>query len=751
MALKDLNWKQFMMQKGERVALGVAGFLTILLIGLNIKSYLNAGPAKHASALNAKTKDLDGKLRTNTPSRPDDLPEKADDALKNFTSTTINDSSQFAMQPLFLQSMPIDMNRRQPDLYPPVEGKVAIVQAQLWSYMLETDKRTGKLLIKVLLDAAGMPPATGQVDNQKSAIGRNIGGRGAAGLGGPGIGGRNMLGGTNTRDFLDSGTAKEGEFIPVDQLEAKANATLLRTIRPVRMAEIVASFPYKKQVLQFKDKLHMNSIREVLEELSLEKVDVNPDDPSAGEQALEAFRFLGVELQRRQVDRQGRVIFPEAGENGYVLLDAEKEYKPLLVLSNLVTEEEDPQLDDVIVDGTVMPRLASARENQYPKIELELPTLAKTLETLTAERSAGAYVPKVTDFTADTFRVFRKQPLNNGNPGTGLKPPPPAKGPGVGTGSGGPRVPGGVRPLGGRVPGAPGTPAQDDKFTIPDYCLIRVLDVTVKPGESYQYRLRVRMGNPNKLRKDVANPNDADLPELVWSSDKSQRWLEIGGITTVPTELHYYALDTKVVEKNYTGAYKDANVSRDQTVLQIHKYLENAAPGKGKNVPVGEWSVAERVIVARGEIIDRNVRVEVPVFLEEEHKWKLASTASTSGGSREQGIDVPFVGVPGRPTLLVDFDGGQLKYKRGTDEVKENTAAEVLIMGPDGRLLAHNSAIDAADKDRMDMVTAWRTRIEALRKEMSADPKDPNKGTGAQQFDSYGRPIRPKPGAPGRG
>jgi hypothetical protein len=41
-----------------------------------------------------------------------------------------------------------------------------------------------------------------------------------------------------------------------------------------------------------------------------------------------------------------------------------------------------------------------------------------------------------------------------------------------------------------------------------------VIDVTVQPRHSYQYRLRVRLANPNYGRKDVAAPELARDPEI---------------------------------------------------------------------------------------------------------------------------------------------------------------------------------------------------------------------------------------------
>src|SRR5207244_2008491 len=41
---------------------------------------------------------------------------------------------------------------------------------------------------------------------------------------------------------------------------------------------------------------------------------------------------------------------------------------------------------------------------------------------------------------------------------------------------------------------------------LPDHCLVRVVDVDVHPGHTYEYRLKVRMANPNYKRRDTASP-----------------------------------------------------------------------------------------------------------------------------------------------------------------------------------------------------------------------------------------------------
>ncbi len=233
------------------------------------------------------------------------------------------------------------------------------------------------------------------------------------------------------------------------------------------------------------------------------------------------------------------------------------------------------------------------------------------------------------------------------------------------------------------------------------------------------------MANPNYKRKGVADPKTANEKELT-----SAKWFEIPSIVTIPSEIYYYAVDQKVIDKDaYRGANKAAKIGRDQVVLQIHRYLDNAAwPSSRKYVPVGEWSVAERVVVNRGEIIDRPVRVEVPLFVPELSEWRLGSTPTTgeTGANREPGIDVPFYNVPNWPAILVDFDGGdRLKYKHGTEEVADSSSLEVIILGPEGKLLAHNGAVDAKNKERIDRYTAWKARIEEVRKKQGDDPKAP--------------------------
>ncbi len=291
MAMKDFDWKKFMIQKGERVALGVAGFITLLLLIFNVKSIFSAGPAKNADVLKKKTQVLRDQLASNRP-KDSDKPEKSDDVMRSFDFTYINDPSRYQLPPLFPASGSVDHKRLQPELYAPVEGKAAGVQAQLWSYIFKQNDKTKALEIKVKDVAAAttttpmpMPMSMNPRERVRQSFAQPGGGRGGVGnafergSGGKG-GGAPLLGDTTGREFTDPGAEVKAKFVPVDTLGDLNNATLLHTVRPVHMAEIVASFPYRKQVEEFQKKLKLTA-REVIEEESFEEVEVPADDAAA--------------------------------------------------------------------------------------------------------------------------------------------------------------------------------------------------------------------------------------------------------------------------------------------------------------------------------------------------------------------------------------------------------------------------------------------------------------------------------------
>jgi hypothetical protein len=302
---------------------------------------------------------------------------------------------------------------------------------------------------------------------------------------------------------------------------------------------------------------------------------------------------------------------------------------------------------------------------------------------------------------------------------------------------------------GGKAP--PGAPPGEftltaDDVTYPDHCLIRLVDVTVEPGKTYQYRLRVRMGNPNYGRKDVASPAYASEKEL------RSEWFTIPQKVTVPPEVDFYAVDQKDEDtkdpslqpedkrlprdrRPYKGINATAAARKNQTVLQVHRWIQTLPVGSEK-FPVGDWAIAERVFVYRGEYAGVEAKVEVPFWKYPIDAFAFITDPKYKNARIKDLIEVSFRDTrpAGTETMLVDFDGGSVTYekpvpKREDDEkpqrgqsVTAKAATEVIFLTPDGKLAVHNSAADANDADRRERHAAWRKWIEEVKHPKDQDP-----------------------------
>jgi hypothetical protein len=315
-----------------------------------------------------------------------------------------------------------------------------------------------------------------------------------------------------------------------------------------------------------------------------------------------------------------------------------------------------------------------------------------------------------------------------------------------------------------------GDPSQPEGDTsgpdtvLPDHVLVRVVDVTIEPGKVYEYRLHVRMANPNyKMNAEVLSPSYAVEKELSPEKDrKDSDWYVIPTKLAVPPEFYYYAVDQKELDNkenknSYRGIhYRDTPIRDQQTAFQIQRWLEETPIGgsTASSIAVGEWTVAERVLVWRGEYIGRTERVDVPYWRQKSSRFVLAVAP---GRSRVSGIDVPF-SVPGEETILADFEGGAQHYERRTRgdrpettlKLDENISTEVLLVGADGRVTARNGAYDAEDPDRRERLNTWHGRIREIQSPGPGAPGAPG-GSPFGPINPGGGPGRPPGGRPGPG
>src|SRR5215471_14322007 len=77
----DIDWKNFFLQKGEKIGLGVGVAVLGVMLVFGIKGVCSGSPSANAAALNAKTKEAQNKLVNNKPR--DDSAFQIDTALMN--------------------------------------------------------------------------------------------------------------------------------------------------------------------------------------------------------------------------------------------------------------------------------------------------------------------------------------------------------------------------------------------------------------------------------------------------------------------------------------------------------------------------------------------------------------------------------------------------------------------------------------------------------------------------------------------
>jgi hypothetical protein len=392
-------------------------------------------------------------------------------------------------------------------------------------------------------------------------------------------------------------------------------------------------------------------------------------------------------------------------------LDLAAAYKPYLLLCGQRFEpEQPPALEQVIFPGLVMPKLLTFRPHEYPQVEAGLRTLRKTLGQLS--KPAAPPAPNAPDDANKAELDKRPAPKAEAEVPLGIAKPRPEP------------FPAGIAKPRKSPPVKPAPPkAAPAVVGMPEYCLLRVIDPTVQPGRTYQYRLQVRMANPNHGRKDVA------APELAQAREIDSDWYEVPQKVVVSPELVYYAVDQKELDgaNHYRGINNGAWLNKERTALQIHRWLEAFAMPTERTtlLPVGEWVVAERVIAYRGEYVGFPQRIEFPYWRSTQERFVLAEEPKAT--RRASGVPVSFRPdrPDGRDTVVVDFQGGLQDHQRelrapgeprGMRKIRDSSATELLLLTPDGKLLAHEGARGAKDQERWQRLMAVRDRIAGLKK-----------------------------------
>ncbi len=754
----EFDWKNFLLQKGEKVGLGV-GVAVLLLMGFfGVKGVFSGSPSHNAKELNDRTKRANDLLVNNKPTNMDEF--KVDPSIKVASTLPPVDREQFQeLASMFVPFAPEDNKRRQPKIEQPVEmtPTVALAQVRVFSFQddgkrigvlrgedVKGDKNNLTALGANLQNMLGGPGGAGKgaVGGGRGMMTLNpglvgVGAQGAStrpstgvrsGAGGTGKGMRafGTLGDTGLTAATGSGDKgkKEPAFIPIEELEKHSDVRPMHKVFPARMVIVEGSFPLKKQLEDMKSALHNPTLADAYKEL----------------------HFAGFNIERREIDRAGKPV-----GDWYPVSD--EPFRVIMRNAGKQTQKEDPKLDPVILPGLVM-ALPEQFEREYPSVHANLKELKKAIDALEA-RGDVQETPKNTQFDVGEGDLFvtpgggQNAAAGTGTVGAGevglkgaggglkggagtVKTNPPAVPVAPGAASG---IKGGAR---GGAMGVEGGPAgaSNANWEPPEYVLVRFVDVTVEPGKTYEYRYQIKIKNPNEGRdKEVA------YKDLAKQRYVNSPWFELGQRVNVPADFHYYAVDMKELQPREYFRYPLPN--KDQVALQLERWVDVfEPPGSRTNVPVGDWAVADRILVNRGEFVGGKYDIELPIWDSFEEQFLVYTNPSERRRRAAQRVAVPFTESDSESPILVDFSGGTISFTKPEERrpvEDKGMPREVLFLSPEGRLVVRNSLVDAKDAEREKHLQEYQTRLREAKDTNKPDQKKPQQGGAATEGGAFGK------------
>jgi len=264
--------------------------------------------------------------------------------------------------------------------------------------------------------------------------------------------------------------------------------------------------------------------------------------------------------------------------------------------------------------------------------------------------------------------------------------------------------------------------------------IVRFFDPDVVPGKTYRYSIQVRMKNPNyNKNSDVEYQQLATYEELLL--DPLDSWVNTPTIT-IPNEYDLYAVDQHLLDdwagekKSHHGeTKKDLATPKDHTTIQIHKWVgqKNSSNFRDTYV-IGDWVIAERLQVRKGDLIGKDSVVQAPVWRPLKDTFEVPQGIEIKHRTQrglvmtKQGIIIDMtpewsdpakraIALPPMPPVLVDFFGGK--------RMSEDAAVDALVMSSDGKLTVLNSReqTDSANpgaRERQERVKSARKRVEEV-------------------------------------
>ena len=177
--------------------------------------------------------------------------------------------------------------------------------------------------------------------------------------------------------------------------------------------------------------------------------------------------------------------------------------------------------------------------------------------------------------------------------------------------------------------------------------LVRFIDVTVQPGRTYEYRMRLWVVNPNYGLRSVEDPMIAK-DELM----TSEGWSKVAGPIAIPSDVHFYC--------------RQGPVAKQAAQIEVHRWAEGDWQIQPFQLPVGDWvghRRAVRVVDVYGE--------EKPEKISFRKKGHLLLDANT----RELAMRVGSARLPRRvlsDVVYVD-DKGDIRVRTSLSDDEDQT------------------------------------------------------------------------------
>ncbi len=151
MALKDFDYKQFLMDRGERIGLYTAGGLAVLFIFGSLvwpgKALFNASPKENTNVLLSKAKEKTSQVQTLTPTADEEAKLRfVDPQLQKQAATVALDPTGYRLTAELFAPRDVQSSKRHnPDVFGPEEFQFEVVPAQLSTYIIVNEAGTEKI------------------------------------------------------------------------------------------------------------------------------------------------------------------------------------------------------------------------------------------------------------------------------------------------------------------------------------------------------------------------------------------------------------------------------------------------------------------------------------------------------------------------------------------------------------------------------------------------------------------------------